>query len=284
MPLFPREKRSIRIFIALIVFQVVLLSFQVPLGTEPAFMEKAVFAIFTPIQHGAVAVIRFLGRMWRSYFYFYHVQRQNQGMRQDIFNLRQENAELRRSLERFQAREEMRLFLLKTQRSIRIASVISLDPVNYRKALIIDQGRLAGVAKDMVVLDRYGHLVGRIIEPVSLMESTVQLITDESSGVGVMIQGDKGIGVLTGDGTGRCVLKYILGTAQGIAVGDTVLTSGYDRIYPLGLPVGTITSVGGDGTLFKTISVKPYFDFNALDLLAVIVLPEEGASGRRPEP
>ena len=284
MPLFPREKRSIRVFITLIVLHVVLLSFQVPLGTEPTFLEKAVFAVFTPIQHGAVAVVRFLGRMWRTYFYFYHVQRQNQDMGQEIFNLRQQNAELRRSLERFQAKEEMRLFLLQTQRSIRIASVISLDPVNYRKAMIIDQGRLAGVAKDMVVLDRYGQLVGRIIEPVSLTESTVQLITDQSSGVGVLIRGDKGVGVLAGDGTGGCLLKYILSTAEGMAVGDTVLTSGYDRIYPLGLPVGTITSVGADSTLFKTIAVKPYFDFNKLDLVAVIVLPEEGPAGRRPGP
>jgi rod shape-determining protein MreC len=284
MPLFPREKRSIRIFIALIVFHLVLLSFQVPLGTEPAFMEKAVFAVFTPVQHGAVAVIRFLGRIWRTYFYFYHVQRQNQDMRRDIFTLRLENAGLRRSLERFQAREEMRLFLSKIQHSIRIASVIGLDPLYYRKSLIIDQGRLAGVAKDMAVLDRYGHLVGRVIEPVSLTESTVQLITDESSGVGVLIRGDKGVGVLAGDGTGRCVLKYILSTAEGIAVGDKVLTSGYDRIYPLGLPVGTITSVGGDGALFKTIAVRPFFDFNKLDLVAVIALPEQGPAGRRPEP
>jgi len=281
MPLFPREKRSSRIFIALIVFHLVLLSFQVPLGTEPTFVEKAAFAVFTPIQHGVVAVVRFLGRVWRTYFYFHQVQLQNQDMRREIYYLRQENALLRHSLERFQAKEGLRLFFLQTQRSIHIASVISLDPVNYKKAMIIDQGRLAGLAKDMVVLDGAGHLVGRIIEPLSLAEATVQLISDESSGVGVVIQGNKGVGVLAGEGTGLCQLKYILSTAEGISVGDEVLTSGYDRIYPPGLPVGTIISVGRDSALFKTIVVRPFFDFNKLDLVAVIVPPEEAPAGRR---
>jgi len=282
MPLFPKEKRSVRVFLALIIFQVVLLSFQVPLGTEPTFMEKAVFAVFTPVQHGVVAVVRFLGGLWRNYFFFFHVQRQNQELRREVFALRQDNALLRRSLERFQSREEMKLFLDGSRRSFRIASVISLDPVNFKKALIIDQGRLAGLAKDLVILDRYGHLVGRIIEPVSLAEATVQLITDESSGVGVQVRGNKGVGVLSGDGRGDCLLKYILSTAENIAVGDEVLTSGYDRIYPPGLPVGTIISVGRDSTLFKAIVVRPYFDFKALNLVAVL-LPGQ-ALGQEPRP
>jgi len=284
MPLFPKEKRSIRGLVVLIVFHVVLLSIQVPLGTEPTFMEKAAFAVFTPIQHGVVAVVRFLGGLWRDYFFFYHVQRQNQDMRREVFSLRQENALLRRSLEKLRTREDMRLFLERSRGSVRIASVISLDPVNYKKAMIIDQGRLAGVAKDMVILDRYGHLVGRVIEPVSLTEATVQLLTDESSGVGVQVRGNKGVGVLSGDGTGSCLLKYILSTSPDVAVGDEVLTSGYDRIYPSGLPVGTIASVGRDSTLFKTIVVRPYFDFKTLDPVAVLLQPWADPAGAEDRP
>jgi len=284
MPLFPKEKRSIRVLIVLIVFHVVLLSFQVPLGTEPTFMEKAAFAVFTPIQHGVVAVVRFLSALWRDYFFFYNVQRQNQDLRREVFSLRQENALLQRSVEKFRTKEEMRLFLERSRGAVRIASVISLDPVNYKKAMIIDQGRLAGVAKDMVILDRYGHLVGRVIEPISLTEATIQLLTDESSGVGVQVRGDKGVGVLSGDGTGLCLLKYILSTSPEVAVGDEVLTSGYDRIYPSGLPVGTITSVGRDSALFKTIVVQPYFDFKALDPVAVLLQPLAEPAGPEKRP
>ena len=215
-------------------------------------------------------MLRFVRSIWTGYFYLINVQRQNQALRQEEFLLRQENTRLRQSLEKALAVKEMEAQLQGMKGAVLAASVIGLDPVSYYKSEVIDRGRLDGLAKDMVVLDRHGNLVGRIIEPISLKESSVQLITDDGSGTSVFIKGDKGLGVVTGDGRGRCLLKYILDTAEGIAAGDEVLTMGSDKIYPWGINVGRIVSISSNQSLFKDIIVQPSFHFRDLSQVAVI--------------
>lgn len=270
MPLFPKDKRAPRLFVALVAFQLLLISFQVPRGSSTSVFERAVFFVFSPIQHGFVTGIRFVRDVWNGYFNLVHVQRQNRVLSQNETVLREQNALLRQALETAMATREMRTLLESRLGAIEIASVISLDPVNYYKSLIIDRGRLDGLEKDMVVLDRYGHLLGRVIEPISLKEASVQLITDDASGTSVFLTGEKGLGVVTGDARGRCLLKYILDTNRAIAPGDDVVTTGFDGIYPWGIPVGRVVSVSSNHTLFKDVVVEPDFHFRDLARVAVL--------------
>lgn len=270
MPLFPKDKRAPRLFLVLIIFHFLLISFQVPRGASSSAFERGVFFVFSPIQHGVVATLRFIRDVWNGYFNLVHVQRENRTLAQNEILLRQQNALLRQALEEAQATRDLTTLLETRLGSIQLASVIGLDPINYYKSLIIDRGTLDGLEKDMIVLDRFGNLVGRVIEPISLKEASVQLITDDSSGTSVFLREEKGLGVVTGDGRGRCLLKYILDTAQGIGPGDEVLTSGLDKIYPWGIPVGRIVSVSSDRSLFKTILVQPEFHFRDLNRVAVL--------------
>jgi rod shape-determining protein MreC len=270
MPLFPKDKRTFRLFLVLVVLHLLLISIQVPRGSAPSFFERGVFFVVSPIQHGAVAVFRFVRGIGTGYFFLIKVQRQNQALRQEEFILRQENARLRQSLGKALAVKDMEARLQGGPGTVLAASVISLDPVSYYKSVVIDRGRLDGLAKDMVVVDRWGNLVGRVIEPISLKEASVQLITDDGSGTSVFIKGDKGLGVVTGDGRGRCLLKYILDTAEGIVAGDEVLTMGSDKIYPWGIPVGRIVSVTSNQSLFKDVIVQPNFHFRELSQVAVL--------------
>ena len=63
--------------------------------------------------------------------------------------------------------------------------------------------------------------------------------------------------------------KYVLKTNKDIAVDEDVLTSGFDAIYPAGIPVGRIAAVSEDPSLFKNIEVAPFFEFADLDQVAV---------------
>jgi rod shape-determining protein MreC len=121
-------------------------------------------------------------------------------------------------------------------------------------------------------------LVGRIVEPVSSRESRVQLISDEDSGVGVLTERFRVVGILQGDAEGRCRLKYIVKTNREVTVDEEVLTSGLDGIYPSGVPVGRIVSVAEDTDLFKKIVVAPYFDLSDLDQVAVLTADLRGLS------
>ncbi len=276
MSLFPKDKRASRLFLVLVVFHFLLISLQVPRGASSTAFERGVFFVFSPIQHGVVSVVRFVGSIWNGYFNLVHVRRENRVLVQNEVLLRQQNALLRQALETALASRDLRTRLESRIGSITLARVISLDPVNYYKSLVIDRGKLDGLAPDMVVLDRFGNLVGRVVEPIGLHEASVQLITDDASGTSVFIQGDKGLGIVSGDGRGRCRLKYILDTAVGLGPGDEVLTTGFDKIYPWGIRVGRIVSLKSNQTLFKDVVVEP--DFRFRDLVQVAVLRE-----RRPE-
>ena len=271
MPLFLKERKSLLVLIVLIFFQLILISTQVPLGYGANYFEKAVFSIFSPVQHGILSLFRSIGNIWKNYFYLQNVQSQNQKMKQEMFFLRQENNLLRNALEKLRSKKEIQESLLKLHENILAAQVIGFDASNFYKSAVINKGSLDGLKKDMVVLDKNGSLVGRIIDPVALKESRVQLITDNESGVGVFSQKKKVMGILSGDGKGYCFLEYIHVTTGDVYEGEDIITSGKDGLFPSGIKVGKIVSITTSTSLFKQVKVEPYFDIRHLDHVAIIM-------------
>ena len=273
MPLFLKERKNLTILIALIFFHFFLISMQVPLGENASVFEKTVFSVFSPIRHGVLSFFKGIGNIWKNYFHLRNVQDQNEEMKEEIFYLRQENNLLRNALERFRSEREIEENLLAMHENILPAQVIGLDPSNYYKSVIINRGTLDGIKKNMIVLDKNGNLVGRIIDSISLKEARVQLITDNESGISVFTQMKRVQGILEGDGKGQCLMQYVLATTrpEEISEGEDVITSGYDRIYPLGIRVGRILLIASNASLHKHIIVEPYFDFRFLDQIAVIM-------------
>ena len=269
MRLFLKEKKKAVILFALIFFHLLLISFQVPLGDKQNYFEKAIFSIFSPIQHGVIYFLKKVGDIWNNYFYLWEVQKTNEKLKEEMFFLRQENNQLRRAIQRLKAEGNIQEFISSLYDSFVIARVIGIDARNIYKSVIIDRGSLDGLKKNMVVLDKKGNLLGRIIEPISLKEARVQLITDIDSGVSVISQESKAGGVITGDGKGNCILKYIYPT-QEVSEGEEMITSGLDHIFPPGIKVGKVVSFTTDASLFKKIRIETSFKFSDLDTVVVI--------------
>jgi len=271
MTLFLKEKKGPLILIALILFQFLLISIQLPSGSERNYFEKAIFSIFSPIQHGFISFFNSIGDLWKNYIDLRRVRSQNQKMKEEIFFLRQENILLQNVLQKLKREKEIQNSLSELQENILVAETIGLDLSNFLKSTIINKGSMHGIKKDMVVLDEKGNLVGRVIGPISLKEAKVQLITDNESGVGVFSNSKSVSGLLNGDGNGMCFFNYVLATNQDLLEGEEVITSGKDGIFPSGIRVGKIVSIVKDGTLFKKIKVEPYFDVRHLNRVAVII-------------
>jgi rod shape-determining protein MreC len=273
MPPFLKERKSLAVLIALIFFHFLLISMQVPLGEKTSIFEKTVFSVFSPVRHGILSFFRSIGNVWNNYFYLRNVQDMNEQMKEQIFYLQQENNLLRNALQKFRSEKEIEENLLEMHENILPSRVIGLDPGNFYKSVIINRGTLDGIKKNMVVLDKNGDLVGRIVDVISLKESRVQLITDNESGISVFAEGNRIRGILVGDGEGQCLMQYVLATTsrEEISEGEDVITSGYDRIFPSGIRVGRIVSITTDTSLHKHIVVIPYFDFRYLDQIAVIM-------------
>lgn len=265
-----KENKRFLLLLGLVFAHLLLISIQVPKGEESTYLERAVFSAFAPVERGVGSFFGGLQGFWRNYFFLRDAQRQNQSLRQEALLLRQENQALRNLLLKLQGKGEIQDMLSTVSRSVLVASVIGIDPGQIYKTIQLNKGSSAGVRPDMVVLDRRGRLVGRIVEPISARESRVQLISDEDSGVGVVTERFRVIGILQGDSEGRCRLKYVVKTNKEVSVDEEVLTSGLDGIYPSGLPVGRIVSISEDKDLFKKIVVQPYFDLSDLEQVAVL--------------
>ena len=77
---------------------------------------------------------------------------------------------------------------------------------------------------------------------------------------------------MVGGGDDRLRLEYMSDVFD-VVVGDVVVTSGIDGIYPKGFVIGRIESVERAGTAYKRITIKPAVDFSSLEEVLVVLTP-----------
>jgi rod shape-determining protein MreC len=131
----------------------------------------------------------------------------------------------------------------------------------------LDRGWEAGIGNDDPVVSA-GGVVGRIIL-VSRYHCQVQLITNPDASIGVMVERTRSPGVLKGSGDHRLTLDYI-SNAEQVNVGDVVISSGLDRIYPKGLLVGRVAESHKGKSVFRVIQVEPSADLLHLEDVLVV--------------
>jgi rod shape-determining protein MreC len=135
------------------------------------------------------------------------------------------------------------------------------------KTCLVDRGTDQGVAHDMPVVNPQG-VVGRVLAAGTGL-SKVQLLIDASAGVAVLVQRTRVQGVLMGRGDQVLELRYV-STIDDVQAGDLLLTSGQDRIYPRGLPVGVVAEVREGTGLLKSVTVVPRVDFDKLEEVLIL--------------
>lgn len=141
----------------------------------------------------------------------------------------------------------------------------------FVRTLLVDAGRRHGVSVGMAVVDERG-LVGRIIE-AGARSARVLLLTDFNSTIPVMVEPSRDQALLAGDNTRDPGLVFMPLNPR-VRIGDRVVTSGRGGVLPPGLPVGVVSTVGGD-----KIAVRTWVDWDRLDYVrlveyAAIVPPE----------
>jgi rod shape-determining protein MreC len=137
-----------------------------------------------------------------------------------------------------------------------IAELVYESRDMFSRKVVIDKGSARGLGGGQVVIDHEGVL-GQITR-VFPLSAEVSLITDKNQSVPVS-------NVRTGQrsvtfGTGRdgvVELRFIPVNAD-IQVGDLLVTSGIDGVYPAGLPVAKVSGIERDAaSTFARISCAP---------------------------
>jgi len=151
------------------------------------------------------------------------------------------------------------------------ARVISTAPTNFELTITIDRGTDARLDVGMPVVTAAG-LIGRIIE-VSKLRSTVLLIADPSSNVGVRLANSGEQGVVKGAGAREPLSLDFVGTGVPVGNSEPVVTSGLEKgLFPPQIPVGKVRSAKSAPTaLQQDILVDPTVDLTRIEFVRVLL-------------
>lgn len=226
----------------------------------------------TPLEKALVNTSHAFRNLWRNYFYLRGVRRENRDLKAQIEQLRVEQVHL--SQDAAQARRLQTLLGFKEQfiSQTVAAQVIGTSGSDLSHVIYIDKGAGDGIKPDMAVITPDG-VVGKVLR-VFHSSAQVLLINDPDSGLGVILESSRLQGILRGTAAGETMLRYVMSDEK-VAAGERVLTSGGDRIFPKGFPVGTVQQSSPGSDLFLNIRVKPAADLSRLEEVLVVTKMSE---------
>jgi len=273
--------RNLIVLVAVLFAQVLGLAVQVKRtnDSEPTrlILVWAVGAV-TPLEKMLHWAQSSTGNIWHNYIYLRGVRAENRDLKQQIQQMRLEQARMTQDAD--QARRLQALFAFKEQFISKTvaAQVIGSTGSEQSRAIYIDKGAREGLKPDMAVITKDG-IVGKVLQvygsnALEPSVSQVLLINDQTSGVGAILDQSRLQGILRGTPTGEVVLEKVM-TDESVPVGEPVLTSGGDGIFPKGLPVGTVTRVSPGSDLFLNIHVRPAANLNRLEEVLVVTKIDE---------
>ncbi len=156
-----------------------------------------------------------------------------------------------------------------TQGYVATAEIIARGLHSLKDTLIINKGANHGIKKNMVAITPKG-LAGKIVA-VADSYADLLLMTDINFSASVRLQESRKEGIVSGTGTGKCILKYVL-YGEEVHTGDIVVTSGLDQFFPRGIPVGYVAKLERKEKRghFQYIEVVPFQDDKKLEEVIII--------------
>jgi rod shape-determining protein MreC len=237
--------RNLTILLIVIVAQLLCLAYQVKTNRDQRLIRVWAVTAVTPMAGIVEAVRRNTIGFLEDYFILLDVREQNRKLRADNDRLRMDNIYYRNQLTTAEHARALSVFQAQSPSKTVAARVIGNSTVVTAKAVFIDRGSTSGIDEGMAVVTPYG-IVGKVTAVYPLV-SQVLLVTDPTFKVGVESQKGHVHGVLN-CGAGKCSVEQIQNEDK-IDIGEAFFTSGEDRIFPKGFPVGNVvSSQPGQGT------------------------------------
>jgi rod shape-determining protein MreC len=264
----PSRHKSLVLLAGVIILQVVLLAVQIKRDSQGRLLRVWTVSAVSPFERAGAKGIGNIRDTWSHYFALQNTSRDNE-------QLRRQNDELKMQVNQLQSKaaEADRLSALlnfrQGQRSVPMlaARVIGTSADTASQTVYLDRGERDGIRRNMGVITPDG-VVGKVIESYR-DTAQVLLLTDKDSGVGAMLADSRIQSPVGGTGEPLLSMKYIP-TDDTVNMGEHVVTSGMDRIFPRDLPVGVVTEIK-TGRPFQHVRVRPAANLQRLEEVIVLL-------------
>lgn len=254
--------------------QVIVLASQVRRPTTTAhesmsLMRTWVVEVFVPAEKAITSVGSAFGNLWRNYIDLRGVRAQNSELQSQLDRLRLEEVSLAEDAGQARRLQALLAFKEKFISETIAAQVIGTSGSEHSHVLYIDKGSGDGIKADMAVITPQG-IIGKVAKTFPGTSQVLE-INDATAGAGIMLERSRLRGVMHGTSSGIPEILHIMADEK-IEVGEPVVSSGGDQIYPRGLPIGTVSSVGPDpeGGPFMVVHVKPSANLDRVEEVLVI--------------
>ncbi|HEY1482250.1 MAG TPA: rod shape-determining protein MreC [Candidatus Acidoferrum sp.] len=268
MVAIPSRHKSVALLTGVLIAQILLLAVQIKRDSRGRLVRVWAITAVSPVEKsGAWGFGRIRG-VWNHYFALQNTARENEALRVENDALKLTISELHSK-----ASEADRLAALlnfkQSHESVPMvgARVIGASPGDGSRAIEIDRGERDGVRRNMAVITPDGA-VGKVIETYR-DTAQILLLTDRESGAGAMFVQSRKQHPIGGTGEATLAMKYVPGDDT-VTVGEQIVTSGMDKIFPADVPVGTVIEVRG-GNPFKQIKVQPAAHLDRLEDVIILL-------------
>jgi rod shape-determining protein MreC len=271
------RKRTGYLFLAVMMAQVILVSAQVQTKSGVRALQAVSFEVFSRVEFGTASMVNGVSNVWGNYIALRGVRAENDVLKRRVAELevalQQEHALAARS------HELQRLMDLKSTAMVPTlaAEIIAGNPDPGTRTVTIDRGSADGILADMAVIAPSG-VVGRVIGPVAMHASRVQLIIDRNAAAGALVERTRAGGMIVGAEANPPLRMELVSNLADVKPGDNVVASGMDGIYPKGYLIGRVEHADRGGGLYWRINVRPGVDFSSLEQVLVVLLPPRPAT------
>lgn len=272
MVAIPSRHKSLVLLAGVILAQVLALAIQIKAkdaqGDQGSLIRSWTVGAISPFARAGSWTVGKIRGTWRHYFALSDAAKENERLRRENDSLKLRVNELQSKAEET-ARLAALLHFRESHRDVKMipARVIGASADASSAVIFVDRGQRDGLRKNMGVITPDG-VVGKVVDAYG-DTAQILLLTDKDSGVGAMLANSRVQSPVGGTGEPLLNMKYVASDDE-VNVGDQVVTSGMDRIFPKDLPIGTVAEVK-QGTPFKQIRVRPAAKLERLE--EVLILP-----------
>ena len=268
------EGRIAFVVIGLLLLHLTLISVQVEDPSGTVLFKRWILEAGSPLLNGTSHLSRELTDLWTGYLWLRGAREENVRLQERVRDLGLLNHNLKQVQEENSRLRRLLAFGAAIPFETIGGRVVGRAPDFLANTLYLNRGTAEGIRSNQPVVSDSG-VVGRTVL-VTRTGCQVQLITNGDASVGVMVERTRTPGVVRGTENSLLDLNYISNT-EDVAVGDIVLTSGLDGIYPKGLPIGKVVDSQKGKTGFRTIRVQPSADLVRMEEVLVLLGPPKPA-------
>lgn len=264
-----RERAGI-LFLVVVFAHILLISAQVNARSGVPVLEAVTFGVFAEVQRGVSSVVSGVRHVWSGYIGLRGVRAENDALKRRLAEVEIARQAQQALADRARGLEKLLGLRDRVNLQTTAAEIIGAGATPDFRTITIDKGTHDGLRPDLAVIAPAG-IVGRLVVP-SARSAKVQLLVDRNAAAGAIVERSRAQGVVVGAGEELLDLENVSEAAD-VVVGDVVVTSGIEGIYPKGFIIGRVEVVEKNGPSYKRIIVKPAVDFSSLEEVLVVTTP-----------